>query len=258
MSFFKHSSYLWLVIAIASIFSVFSSANAQVPWPENMKNLKVLPKSTTTDELRATMFRFSDALGVNCVHCHVAENWRDFSTYDFTSDDNENKINARTMMRMVKEINKKQLTKLTSHDAATASVSCATCHSGKEKPTTLAQEMSDVMEQDGVPAAIEKYRTLRKKYYGGAAYDFSVTSLNNLGYQLLGKEQFDDAVAIFKLNVEMNPESSNPYDSLAEAYNKSDRKWLAFINYSKSLELDPQNRNARKMLDELKGVLLDK
>ena len=253
---FKCSNSAWLAIVFAAVvLSTFSSGHSQVPWPEKMQNPKILPKSTTTDELRATMFGFSNALGVNCVHCHVAENWRDFSTYDFSSDANKNKISARTMMGMVREINEKQLTKLVGHKTSALSVNCITCHQGKEKPTTLEHELNSVLEKDGVSAAIEKYRELRTKYYGGGAYDFSENSLNQLGYQLMGKEQLKDAIAIFKLNVEMNPASANPYDSLAEAYKKSDRRWLAFINYSKSLELNPRNRNAEKMLNELKGVL---
>ena len=253
---FKCSKSLWLATVIAAgILSAFSSGYSQVPWPEKMQNLKDLPKSTTTDELRTTMFAFSNALGVNCVHCHAAENWRDFSTYDFASDTKENKISARTMMRMVKEINEKQLTKLAGHKTSTLSVDCMTCHGGREKPITLEQEMSSILEKDGLVAAIEKYRALREKHYGGGGYDFSQNSLNSLGYQLLGKEQLKDAIAIFQLNVEMNPAAANPYDSLAEAYRKNGQNWLAFINYSKALELDPQNKNAEKMLNELKGVL---
>jgi len=253
---FKCSKSLWLAtVIVAAILSVFSSGYSQVPWPEKMQNPKVLPKFTTTDELRATMFGFSAALGVNCVHCHVAENWRDFSTYDFASDANKNKISARTMMQMVREINEKQLTKITGHKTSSLSVECMTCHQGKEKPTTLLQEMNAVIEKDGVCAAIKKYRALRQKHYGGGGYDFSENSLNRLGYQLLGKEQLKDAIAIFQLNVEMNPASANPYDSLAEAYRKNGQNWLAFINYSKALELNPRNKNAEKMLNELKGVL---
>ncbi len=251
---FTNSLRLWTIIATA-LFSVFSSAYTQVPWPEKMQNLKVLPESTTTDELRTTMFGFSNALGVNCVYCHVAENRRDFATYDFVSDSNKNKISARTMMRMVAEINEKQLTKLAGHSTSALSVDCVTCHRGKQKPTTLEAEMMPTIDADGVTAAIEKYRALRAQDYGRGRYDFGVNSLNQLGYRLLTNGQLNDAIAIFKLNVEMNPDAANPYDSLAEAYMKSERKWLAFINYSKSLELNPRNSNAEKMLNELKGAL---
>ena len=42
-------------------------------------------------------------------------------------------------------------------------------------------------------------------------------------------------------------------DSLGEAYMKTGNKWLAIINYSKSLELDPFNKNAIDALNKLSG-----
>jgi tetratricopeptide (TPR) repeat protein len=60
-----------------------------------------------------------------------------------------------------------------------------------------------------------------------------------------------EAIALFKINVEFYPKSSNVYDSLAEAYMTNGDKDLAIENYKKSLELNPQNSNAREMLKKL-------
>ena len=57
---------------------------------------------------------------------------------------------------------------------------------------------------------------------------------------------------LFKLNVIAYPESANTYDSLGEAYMTNGDKELAMKNYKKSLELDPKNQNAVKMLESLK------
>ena len=76
--------------------------------------------------------------------------------------------------------------------------------------------------------------------------------LNNAGYILLGQEKVKEAIEVFKTNVKLYPESSNVYDSLGEAYMKDGNKGLAIKNYEKSLELDPENDNAKKMLEELK------
>ena len=76
--------------------------------------------------------------------------------------------------------------------------------------------------------------------------------LNNVGYKLLGQEKIKEAIEIFKTNVKLYPESSNVFDSLGEAYMKDGNKELAIKNYEKSLELDPKNDNAKKMLEELK------
>jgi tetratricopeptide (TPR) repeat protein len=48
--------------------------------------------------------------------------------------------------------------------------------------------------------------------------------LNTLGYKLLQQGRSDDAIAVFKLNVDAFPQSGNVYDSLGEAYlRKGDR-----------------------------------
>ncbi len=60
-----------------------------------------------------------------------------------------------------------------------------------------------------------------------------------------------EAVEVFKLNVEVYPKASNPYDSLGEAYMNLNERELAITNYKKSLELDPKNTNAVEMLKKL-------
>ena len=80
--------------------------------------------------------------------------------------------------------------------------------------------------------------------------------LNSLGYELLGKRSFAEAIEVFKLNVENHPDSWNAYDSLAEAYAarrdvaKDDLR-RAEQNYQRSLELNPQNSRARAAIERL-------
>ena len=76
--------------------------------------------------------------------------------------------------------------------------------------------------------------------------------LNNLGYTLLYSGETQDAITVFKRNVQEYPQSSNVYDSLGEAYMKAGQKELAIVNYEKSLQLDPKNQNAIEMLKKLK------
>jgi pimeloyl-ACP methyl ester carboxylesterase len=79
----------------------------------------------------------------------------------------------------------------------------------------------------------------------------SENDLNEWGYALIGKNEMQKAIEIFKLNITLYPNSWNAYDSLGEAYQKAGHKNLAIKNYKKSLELNPENDNAVKMLKQI-------
>lgn len=51
--------------------------------------------------------------------------------------------------------------------------------------------------------------------------------------------------------VKLFPESGNAYDSLGEAYLKAGDKQNALVNYKKAYDLNPENENAKKIVDEL-------
>lgn len=108
-----------------------------------------------------------------------------------------------------------------------------------------------ILEKD-VNSAIRQYYYLKNNHQD--KYDFGENELNNLGYILLETGKITEAIEIFKLNVEVYPESANVYDSLGEAYMKNGDSELAIKNYKKSLELDPGNQNAIKMLKKLKAL----
>lgn len=77
--------------------------------------------------------------------------------------------------------------------------------------------------------------------------------LNRLGYRLMGQDKLIDAIKVFELNVELHPESSNVYDSLAESYMNIKKFDLAIEFYNKSLELNPNNNNAIKMIKQIQA-----
>ena len=111
---------------------------------------------------------------------------------------------------------------------------------------SIAQKMNKLIRDKGVDEAVKEYHHLRKD--SADDYDFGESEL---GYNLMGNGQLEEAVAIFKLNVETFPESSNVYDSLGEAYMNEGEKDLAIKNYAKSLEMDPGNSNAIIMLKRI-------
>ena len=72
--------------------------------------------------------------------------------------------------------------------------------------------------------------------------------LNSQGYAYLRQDRIREAIQLFRLNVELFPDSYKAYDSLGEAMLKNGDKAAAIKNYKKSLELNPKNSNAEKML----------
>ena len=74
-----------------------------------------------------------------------------------------------------------------------------------------------------------------------------------MGYYYLNTlKQKDDALKVFKLNIEMYPESWNTYDSYGECLLQMGDVEKGITFYKKSLELNPENENAIKVLSELK------
>ena len=118
-----------------------------------------------------------------------------------------------------------------------------------EKPG-VAEALMPVFMSKGVDAAIAEYRRLLRDE--AEKWDFREPQLNTLGYALMKHGKNAEAIAIFKLNAERFPASSNVWDSLAEAYMNSGERELAIAHYKKALEVDPKNENAAKMLEKLR------
>ncbi|MDH3816256.1 MAG: hypothetical protein OEV48_17310, partial [Acidobacteriota bacterium] len=93
---------------------------------------------------------------------------------------------------------------------------------------------------DGIKA---HYAGLSKKY--GVAVVPDENTVNAIGYQVLGREEFEAAIAIFRYNVELYPASANVYDSLGEALENAGRLDEAFVSYSKAVENAAKNGDDR-------------
>ena len=75
--------------------------------------------------------------------------------------------------------------------------------------------------------------------------------LNAWGYRLLRQQRTSDALAVFKLAVQLYPDSANGHDSLAEAGEAAGDQALAISHYRRSVELDADNRHAIERLKQL-------
>ena len=105
----------------------------------------------------------------------------------------------------------------------------------------------------GDEGAIALFKKLQRGDYQNYHLSAGEKHLNALGYQLLEKNKVRESIEVFTLAVSEYPESYNVYDSLGEAYMVSGDKDLAIRYYKKSLELNPGNENAIKMVKQLEG-----
>lgn len=109
--------------------------------------------------------------------------------------------------------------------------------------TEAVADLYNTISNRGMVVAIQHYKEKNK-----TNSKFSESELNNLGYQLLGVNKVTAAIEVFKLNSEAYPEAFNTYDSLGEAYMINNQYELAVKNYKRSLELNPNNDNAKVMI----------
>ena len=101
------------------------------------KNLKVLPRNISKEQMDSVMKHFTASLGVKCNFCHSFN--QQTKSMDFATDTNEHKQIARSMMKMTNQLNKKYFDIKNSKSLdAKLEVSCFTCHNGKEHPTVQA------------------------------------------------------------------------------------------------------------------------
>jgi hypothetical protein len=114
---------------------------------------------------------------------------------------------------------------------------------------SIAETLSATIASGGIDQATKQYHVM--KVAAPATYNFDEDELNALGYQLLQAHKLSQAIRIFQLNIEAYPQSGNTYDSLAEAYMNDGDKALAIANYQRSLQINPRNANAVKMLQKL-------
>jgi len=113
--------------------------------------------------------------------------------------------------------------------------------------SSKAAQLYSIIVSKDIETAVKKYYEIKKT--GAVIEEYPI---NFLGYQLMGINKMEEAIEIFKLNVEAYPESFNVWDSLGEAYMKIDDYELAIKNYKKSLELNPQNKNAEIRIKRMK------
>lgn len=133
MKRFKKTIILSCICSFVIAMSAFTAIDSQKE-EAKPKNLKVLPKNISHEELETVMRGFNMALGVKCNFCH-APKANGEKGLDFASDENKYKDVAREMIKMTKGINKKYFKH--SYEGKTTQITCTTCHNGAKEPKTM-------------------------------------------------------------------------------------------------------------------------
>jgi uncharacterized protein HemY len=77
--------------------------------------------------------------------------------------------------------------------------------------------------------------------------------LNALGYAVLSRNEFKGAIAIFRMNTQLYPDSANTYDSLAEAHMKAGDRKQAIALYRKALETLSRDKSPESVKDGVRA-----
>jgi len=251
--------------------------------PPTPKNLQILPKTASTQDVVGVMQTFTRALGVQCTYCHVEQTaplltveeqqaaaaaaaanpqqagrgrgrgrGRGGPQMDFASDARRQKQIAREMVLVTRQINQALNAGIHKPAAEIVHVQCMTCHRGIPIPQQLPDLLRQTMLGKGEGAAVAQYRELRQQYLNTGAYDFKEAVLLELGRESLSTHKPDDALAWLQLNAEFYPQSAATYVELSKAHLVKRDRDSAIADLTKALALDPSNADAKRQLQTLR------
>ena len=130
-----------------------------------------------------------------------------------------------------------------------------TIASALTKTTNAQKEPVKFLIENKFEEALKAYRTFIEEH--PAHPTVTEDYLNDLGHHFLREDKVKIAQNTFKLNTILYPNSSQVYDSYAEACTKAGEIELAILNYAKVLELNPQNNRVKGKLKELQKNIND-
>lgn len=141
---------LLVTLGLLSIV-VFGAMTNIKPQDEGFKNLKVLPKNISGENLHKVMEDWEHSLGVHCNFCHARN--EETKKMDWASDAKPEKAMARDMYKMMNKINQKYFhaKKDSLGMIMQSGVNCNTCHRGTAHPEVMVPDGKGPGGQPGPP-----------------------------------------------------------------------------------------------------------
>ncbi len=217
-----------------------------------LRNLRVLPTSISDDSLLAVMGSFTRALGVRCVHCHVARNGTRPTAEEFALDEKPAKAIARGMLLMVREINDRHLSSWAFSVPARYRVTCATCHRGILRPRPIYIVLTDAYEAHGLRETERLYRSLRAEHFGSDAYDFGDVPLPTLAERIAtNPTRLADGLSLMRLNLEFHPSSWFTWQQMGQLHLSAGDTVAAREAFMRGLAINPSRTFLRELLQSI-------
>jgi tetratricopeptide (TPR) repeat protein len=100
---------------------------------------------------------------------------------------------------------------------------------------------------------MERYQNLKKSIFNSFIdnYPFFYKIFHTAQYYLYEEINYERAILLLKLNVEIYPNYYKAFDDIGEAFFADKQYQLALKNYQRSLELYPNNSKAKSKIEEI-------
>src|SRR5258705_4295165 len=154
------------------------------------------------------------------------------------------------MLRMADDINTTMLPKVPSRAEPRVEVNCATCHRGLRLPKSLQTTLFEIVQKDGAPAAVAKYKELRADMTLGT-YNFGQWEINELARRLAEAKNAGGAIAILEMNGEYYPKSAEIDFQIAELHLARGEKDKALQRFKTALVKAPDDDRLKARIAEL-------
>jgi tetratricopeptide (TPR) repeat protein len=113
------------------------------------------------------------------------------------------------------------------------------------------QRLKQVIDEKGIEEGIKELQKMKDEKRSYNKYIIQEWVIKSVGLQYLAEKKFEEAIEVFKLNLQEYPDSWEVYSDLASAYLKNDNIPLAIQNYQKALEKKPDEKKIAEILKKL-------